>query len=89
MSLLSHDSEKEIESIISKAVDRVLEARERQQPINDIINQKTLMQELNISYTFIKKMEAHGLKRLQFDSESRTVFYSRKQLYSLFDRLAQ
>jgi hypothetical protein len=47
---------------------------------SDYVQQKELLKELRISYSKLKELERYGLRPIKFGDDSRTIWYSRRQL---------
>jgi len=84
MSLLSKETEDEL---VNSIVGKVVEKLDRQELKNDLIKRKDLADELGVNEQFLMELETKGLRKMQL-KEHGLVFYSRKQLYKVFDSLA-
>ncbi|ANS47591.1 hypothetical protein BM86_11800 [Bacillus thuringiensis] len=89
MTILSESAEREVINLITSKIDEAIERNEQMRPMQDLVNQSVLMKELGIKYGFLRKMERHGLQRIQLEENDRTVFYSRKQLNEFMAKYAQ
>jgi len=63
-------------------------AKSYENPKSRYIRQRELMDEMGILYVDIRKLEAHGLKRIKFEENARVIFYDRKNLDEVLERLA-
>jgi len=90
MNLLSENTEKNlVYNLINLCEKHLLSVIEREYYKPEYVKQKQLLQELGINYAYLKKLEANGLKRVKLDPEDKTIFYKRKDVYALFDQLAE
>ena len=90
MNLLSSETEIAlIDNMVELCNKHIARAMESQYAKAPYIQQKELLEELNINPAYLKKLEAHGLKRIKIDPNDRTVFYKRADVYKMFDRLAE
>ena len=90
MNLLSKEMESElVTSLVSQCSEKLLAVIENQYNRSPYIQQKALMEELDITYPYLKKLESRGLKRVKLDDKDRTVFYKRSDVFNLMDQLAE
>jgi hypothetical protein len=78
--LLSPQAELAITQAVAETFKQLQENATRNVSKPDYIKQSKLREELGISHKTLVKMESMGLRRVVLDEESRTVFYSRKDL---------
>ncbi|SJZ49490.1 hypothetical protein SAMN02745116_00533 [Pilibacter termitis] len=89
MELLSQSATQELKSFIKKEITETMQEMKQGEPLKPYIQQKELLKELGVSYTWLKKLERNGLKRISLGENDRVVFYSRVQVYALLERLAR
>jgi len=90
MNLLSKEAEAElVDRLVAKCTEKLLSVIENEYLKSPYIQQKSLMSETEITYPFLKKLEARGLKRVKLDDKDKTVFYKRSDVFELMDQLAE
>lgn len=90
MELLSNQYQAHlVENLVEQCEKRLLKIIEESYLKSPYIQQKDLMAELKVGYQYVRKLERQGLKRVQIDPQDKTVFYKRKDVYELLDKLAE
>ena len=90
MNLLSKEAQTElVTNLVAQCSEKLFETLENEYNRSPFVQQKALMEELGIGYTYLKKLEAHGLKRVKLDDKDKTIFYKRTDVYNLMDQLAE
>jgi|GEM_PF-2653754 len=90
MNLLSPEVEKElVDRLVEQCTEKLLSVIEQNYHQFPYVQQNELMNEMNISYPYLKKLESRGLKRVKLDSKDKTIFYKRRDVVELMDKLAE
>ena len=90
MNLLSNEMENElVTNLVAQCSKKLFAVIENQYNRSPFVQQKVLMEELGIGYSYLKKLEAKGLKRVKLDEKDKTIFYKRADVFNLMDQLAE
>ncbi|GAB2028245.1 hypothetical protein [Lactovum odontotermitis] len=89
MSLIFNEQiEREYFAKLHADFEKGFQERLRMQKPFPYVKGSKLMKELNISPTYLRKLEAAGLKRVILEEGDRIVWYNLNQLTEVMDRLA-
>lgn len=90
MNLLSPEAQSQLVlNLVDQCSEKLFRVIENYYIKSPYVQQKALMEELGISYSYLKKLEAHGLKRVKLDEKDKTIFYKREDVFKLMDSLAE
>ena len=87
--ILSEQTEREIAQSLLTRFDELVIKREQQQNKFPYIQQAELLRELKISTSYLEKLKKHGLKQVVLEDGDRLIWYSKRQLATLMDDLAE
>ena len=73
----------------AELAEKIVEERMEQIKEFPYKKQNELMSELDISQSYLLKLEKAGLKRVKLDEADRYIWYSRPQLIALMDKIAK
>jgi DNA-directed RNA polymerase specialized sigma subunit len=82
---LSAEAENAIARAVAETMQRMEKRAEQNATRNKWITQKEIQKMLGVSYGYIKRLEEHGLHRVQLDEGSKVVFYDRDELDRLLE----